>query len=100
MTATTERPIAVIGAGLVGLATAYKLTRLAPGRPVVVLEKEAETVEDQRGLDVGARREERRAPRRQLVDERAELLGVDAGRRTEVRDLDPRGDARDGWALT
>ena len=33
--------VAIIGGGIVGLATAYQLTRDLPGRRVTVLEKEA-----------------------------------------------------------
>jgi L-2-hydroxyglutarate oxidase len=45
--------IAVIGGGIVGLATAYRLTRRFPGKRVVVLEKEAGTARHQTGRNSG-----------------------------------------------
>ena len=45
--------VAIIGGGIVGLATAYQLTRELPGRKVVVLEKEAELALHQTGHNSG-----------------------------------------------
>src|SRR6202167_2271538 len=45
--------VAVIGGGIVGLATAYQLTREHPGRRVVVLEKEADLAHHQTGHNSG-----------------------------------------------
>ena len=45
--------VAVIGGGIVGLATAYQITRQFPGRRVVVLEKEAELAHHQTGHNSG-----------------------------------------------
>jgi L-2-hydroxyglutarate oxidase len=45
--------VAVIGGGIVGLATAYQLTRELPGTRVVVLEKEAELARHQTGHNSG-----------------------------------------------
>ena len=45
--------VAIIGGGIVGLATAYQLTRELPGRRVVVLEKEAELAHHQTGHNSG-----------------------------------------------
>ncbi len=45
--------VAIIGGGIVGLATAYQLTRELPGRRVVVLEKEAELALHQTGHNSG-----------------------------------------------
>ena len=45
--------VAIIGGGIVGLATAYQLTRELPGRKVVVLEKEAELAHHQTGHNSG-----------------------------------------------
>jgi (S)-2-hydroxyglutarate dehydrogenase len=45
--------VAIIGGGIVGLATAYQLTRELPGRTVVVLEKEAELALHQTGHNSG-----------------------------------------------
>lgn len=45
--------VAVIGGGIVGLATAYQLTRELPGRTVVVLEKEAALARHQTGHNSG-----------------------------------------------
>ena len=47
------RPVAIIGGGIVGLATAYALTRRHPSVPVVVLEKEAELAHHQTGHNSG-----------------------------------------------
>lgn len=45
--------VAVIGGGIVGLATAYQLTRRAPGRTVVVFEKEPGLARHQTGRNSG-----------------------------------------------
>ncbi len=45
--------VAIIGGGIVGLATAYQLTRELPGRKVVVLEKEAGLAFHQTGHNSG-----------------------------------------------
>src|SRR5581483_2704642 len=45
--------LAVIGGGIVGLATAYRFTRRFPGKRVVVLEKEARLAEHQTGHNSG-----------------------------------------------
>ena len=45
--------VAIIGGGIVGLATAYQLTRELPGRRVVVLEKEAALALHQTGHNSG-----------------------------------------------
>jgi (S)-2-hydroxyglutarate dehydrogenase len=49
----TRVDFAVIGGGIVGLATALKLTRLAPGRPVAVFEKESALARHQTGRNSG-----------------------------------------------
>src|SRR5688500_13129286 len=45
--------LAVVGGGIVGLATAYQFSRRHPGRRVVVLEKEARLAEHQTGRNSG-----------------------------------------------
>jgi L-2-hydroxyglutarate oxidase len=45
--------LAVVGGGIVGLATAYQFTQRFPGRRVVVLEKEARVAEHQTGHNSG-----------------------------------------------
>src|SRR6476660_2481312 len=45
--------LAVVGGGIVGLATAYRFTRRFPGKRVVVLEKEAKVAEHQTGHNSG-----------------------------------------------
>jgi L-2-hydroxyglutarate oxidase len=45
--------VAIIGGGIVGLATAYQLNKALPGRKVVVLEKEADVGEHQTGHNSG-----------------------------------------------
>jgi L-2-hydroxyglutarate oxidase len=45
--------LAVVGGGIVGLATAYQFTLRYPGRRVVVLEKEARVAEHQTGRNSG-----------------------------------------------
>ena len=47
------RPIVVVGAGIVGLATAYTLLRERPGTPLVVLDKEATVAGHQSGHNSG-----------------------------------------------
>src|SRR5438876_6342579 len=49
----TMSDLAVVGGGIVGLATAYQFTRRYPGRRVVVLEKEARVAEHQTGHNSG-----------------------------------------------
>jgi L-2-hydroxyglutarate oxidase len=49
----TQVDIAVVGGGVVGLATAYQFTRLYPGRRLVLLEKEAELAAHQTGHNSG-----------------------------------------------
>lgn len=45
--------VLVIGAGIVGLSTAYAITRAAPGTRVVVLEKEPGPARHQTGRNSG-----------------------------------------------
>src|SRR5215218_8087170 len=45
--------VAVVGGGIVGLATAYKFTRRFPGGRVVVLEKESHVAAHQTGHNSG-----------------------------------------------
>lgn len=45
--------LAVVGGGIVGLATAYQFTQRFPGRRVVVLEKDARVAEHQTGRNSG-----------------------------------------------
>lgn len=45
--------LAIIGGGIVGLATAYRFTRRFPGRRIAVLEKEAHVAEHQTGRNSG-----------------------------------------------
>ena len=45
--------LAVVGGGIVGLATAYQFSRRFPGRRVVVLEKETRVAEHQTGHNSG-----------------------------------------------
>jgi (S)-2-hydroxyglutarate dehydrogenase len=49
----TEADVAIIGGGIVGLATGYQLSRLYPGKSVVLLEKEAGLAEHQTGRNSG-----------------------------------------------
>ena len=49
----TTFDLAVVGGGIVGLATAYQFTQRFPGRRVVVLEKEAVVAEHQTGHNSG-----------------------------------------------
>lgn len=46
-------PVIIIGAGIVGLATAYQFQRTHPGTPVVVLEKEPVVAAHQTGRNSG-----------------------------------------------
>src|SRR5204863_3510056 len=48
-----QADVAVIGGGIVGLATAYNLTQRFPERRVVVLEKEAQLAQHQTGHNSG-----------------------------------------------
>jgi (S)-2-hydroxyglutarate dehydrogenase len=50
---TMQVDVAVIGGGIVGLATAYQLAQRFPGRRVVVLEKEANVATHQSGHNSG-----------------------------------------------
>src|SRR5438270_11260870 len=45
--------VAVIGGGIIGLATAYQITRQYPGRRVVVVDKEADLAHHQTGHNSG-----------------------------------------------
>ena len=45
--------VAIIGGGIVGLATGYELSRLFPGKKIVLLEKEAGLAEHQTGRNSG-----------------------------------------------
>ena len=48
-----EADVAVIGAGIVGLATAYQVTQREPGRRVIVLDKEPQAAQHQTGRNSG-----------------------------------------------
>jgi len=48
-----RRPVVIVGAGIVGLATAYTLLRERPGTPVVVLDKEPRVGAHQTGHNSG-----------------------------------------------
>src|SRR5262249_22445977 len=48
-----ERDVLIVGGGIVGLATAYHLTRDVPNRRVTVLEKEPELAQHQTGHNSG-----------------------------------------------
>jgi (S)-2-hydroxyglutarate dehydrogenase len=48
-----QTDVAIIGGGIVGLATAYQITRQYPGRRVVVLEKEQDLAHHQTGHNSG-----------------------------------------------
>jgi L-2-hydroxyglutarate oxidase len=50
---TISTDVAIIGGGIVGLATAYQLTKKLPGRKVVVLEKEPKLAQHQTGHNSG-----------------------------------------------
>jgi L-2-hydroxyglutarate oxidase len=50
---STQADVAIIGGGIVGLATGYQLTRLYPGKNIVLLEKEAGLAEHQTGRNSG-----------------------------------------------
>ncbi len=45
--------VLIVGGGIIGLATAYQLTRQYPGRRVVLLEKEPELAMHQSGRNSG-----------------------------------------------
>ena len=45
--------VAIIGGGIVGLATAYRLLERFPGKKVVILEKEREIAQHQSGHNSG-----------------------------------------------
>jgi (S)-2-hydroxyglutarate dehydrogenase len=49
----TEADVAIIGGGIVGLATGYQLARLDPGKKIVLLEKEAGLAHHQTGRNSG-----------------------------------------------
>ncbi|MGW1885495.1 L-2-hydroxyglutarate oxidase [Streptomyces sp. NPDC001970] len=53
MTAAYDCDVLVIGGGIIGLSTAYALTRAAPGTSVVVLEKESGPARHQTGRNSG-----------------------------------------------
>src|SRR5499426_2221547 len=48
-----QADVAIIGGGIIGLATAYNLTQRFPERRVVVLEKEAQLAQHQTGHNSG-----------------------------------------------
>jgi L-2-hydroxyglutarate oxidase len=48
-----QADVAIVGGGIIGLATAYQFTQQFPGKPVVVLEKEAELAHHQTGHNSG-----------------------------------------------
>lgn len=48
-----QTSVAIVGGGIVGLATAYQLTRRYPGRSVTVLEKESSLASHQTGHNSG-----------------------------------------------
>jgi L-2-hydroxyglutarate oxidase len=50
---TIESDVAIIGGGIVGLATGYQLARLYPDKKIVLLEKEATLAEHQTGRNSG-----------------------------------------------
>jgi L-2-hydroxyglutarate oxidase len=50
---TTRRPTVIIGGGIIGLATAYKLLCARPRAGVVVLEKESAVGQHQSGHNSG-----------------------------------------------
>jgi L-2-hydroxyglutarate oxidase len=52
-TAMQQADVAIIGGGIVGLATAYRLQQRFPGKQVVVLEKEREVAQHQTGHNSG-----------------------------------------------
>jgi (S)-2-hydroxyglutarate dehydrogenase len=49
----TETDVAIIGGGIVGLATGYQLAQLYPAKKIVLLEKEAALAEHQTGRNSG-----------------------------------------------
>ena len=50
---TTNYDIIIVGGGIVGLATAYKLTLQHPNKTILVLEKEKEVAVHQTGHNSG-----------------------------------------------
>ncbi len=48
-----EAAVGIIGGGILGLATAYRLTEMDPSRQVIILEKEAELAHHQTGHNSG-----------------------------------------------
>jgi L-2-hydroxyglutarate oxidase len=50
---TTNYDIIIVGGGIVGLATAYKLTGQHPNKTILVLEKEKEVAAHQTGHNSG-----------------------------------------------
>src|SRR6478735_1283052 len=48
-----QTDVAIIGGGIVGLATAYRLLERFPGRKVTILEKEREVAQHQTGHNSG-----------------------------------------------
>lgn len=48
-----QADVVIIGGGIVGLATAYRLLERYPGRKVVLLEKEREVAQHQTGHNSG-----------------------------------------------
>src|SRR5262249_41920304 len=50
---TKSHDVAIVGGGIIGLATAYQVTCLFPGRRVVVLEKEPQLAHHQTGHNSG-----------------------------------------------
>ena len=50
---TTSADLTIVGAGIIGLATAYSLTQRFPSRSIVILEKEADVARHQTGNNSG-----------------------------------------------
>src|ERR1700753_2974297 len=48
-----QSDVVIIGGGIVGLATAYRLLERFPGRKVIILEKEREVAQHQTGHNSG-----------------------------------------------
>src|SRR5271157_4384765 len=53
MEQTASRSLAIVGGGIVGLATAYKLSERFPGAEITVLEKESQVGRHQTGHNSG-----------------------------------------------
>jgi L-2-hydroxyglutarate oxidase LhgO len=51
--AMQEAAVGIIGGGILGLATAYRLTEMSPSRQVIILEKEAGLAHHQTGHNSG-----------------------------------------------